>query len=142
MTVVDIKQKVSKIYAENDFEKLKKAFKTMSIIDVKPIVLASINTMKNIGEFTEAIGKLEKKNPESYDTIAELSERPETVMMSFIDKVPDEKLKPLISLTLELATIQNDLNNIKSLSADKKIELGRALKMVAIKITKLIGEIK
>ena len=135
MSVVEVKPK-------NDFEKLKEAFKTLSINDVKPIFFASINTMKDLGEFTEALGKFEKKNPESYKNIADLSERPETVFISLLDKIPANKFKPIVSLVLELVKVQNELNNIKSLSADKKIELGRALQEVANKIIKNVGEIE
>ena len=126
---------------KTDFEKLKEVFKTLSISDINPIALASINSIRDIGEFVEAIGKLEKKNKEAYDHISQLGQRPETVLMSLIDKVPEDKLKPLIELSLRMVAIQTELMDFNNLTADQKIELGGELKKVAIDITKIIGEL-
>jgi len=126
---------------KTDFEKLKEVFKTLSISDINPIALASINSIRDIGEFVEAIGKLEKKNKEAYDHISQLGQRPETVLMSLIDKVPEDKLKPLIEFSLRMVAIQTELMDFNNLTADQKIELGGELKKVAIDITKIIGEL-
>ena len=126
---------------KTDFEKVKEVFKTLSISDINPIALASINSIRDVGEFVEAIGKLEKKNKEAYDLISQLGQRPETLLMSLVDKVPEDKLKPLIELSLKMVSIQTELMDFNNLTADQKIELGGELKKVAIDITKIIGEL-
>jgi len=126
---------------KTEFEKLKEVFKTLSISDVNPVVLASVNAIRDLGEFVEAIGKLQKKNKEAYDLISQLGQKPETFLMSFVDKIPEDKLKPLIELSLKMMAIQTELKDFDSLTADRKIELGSELKKAATDMTKIIGEL-
>ena len=134
---------VSQVENETDFEKLKELFSSVSTLDIVPIVVASINMFKNAGEFTEAIGHLQKKNQKMYDIITEITEHsPESLLVSFIDKIPEEKLRPFIELTLKLATIQNQLQDLKKLSAEKKIKLGGELKEIASQLIVALGDME
>jgi hypothetical protein len=127
---------------ETDFEKLKEVFKSLKTSDVIPIVIASINAFKNIGEFAEASGELEKKNKETYDLISEVSEQtPEALLLSFINKIPEDKLRSIIEWTLKMSTIQNRMKNFKNLTANQKIKLGRDIKEIADNLVKTIGEL-
>jgi hypothetical protein len=131
----------AEVNAETSFDKIKEAFRSLSISDIRPIILSSIHTMQDVGEYSEACGQLEKKNKDAYDLMARLGEQPETILMQFIDKIPNDKLKPLIALSLKLTAIQERLKNFQSLSADEKITLGRELKTAAIALSKLVEEL-
>jgi hypothetical protein len=127
---------------ETDFEKLKEVLKSLKTSDVIPIVIASINAFKNVGEFAEASGQLEKKNKETYDLISQFSEQtPEALLLSFINKIPPEKLKSIVEWTLKMSTIQAKMKNFKNLTADQKIKLGRDIKEIADNLIKTIGEL-
>src|SRR4030042_3040208 len=98
---------------ETDFEKLKEVFKTLKTSDVIPIVIASINAFKNIGEFAEASGQLEKKNKETYDRVAQISEQtPEALLLTFINKIPEDKLRSIVEWTLRMSKIQDRMKNL------------------------------
>lgn len=126
----------------DDFEKLKELFKKVDTQYFVPIVVASINMFKNVGEFTEAIGNLQKNNEEAYDIVFKLSEQnPETLLLSFVNKIPEEKLRPIVELTLKMATIQNQLKDLKKVSADKKIKLGKEIQEIANSLIQLLGEL-
>lgn len=130
--------------AENitDFEKLKEVFKKLKTSDVIPIVIASIDTFKSVGEFTESLGKLEKKDKELFDILYQLSQQtPEMLLLSIIDKIPEDKLKSMIEWSLKLTTMQNKLNNFNKLSADEKISLGRDMKEISTKLIEIISEL-
>ena len=126
---------------KTDFEKIKEVFKTLSMSDLNPVLLASVGTIRNLGEFVEAIGNLEKKNKEAYELMSQFGQQPETFLMSLVDKIPEGKLRPLLELSLKMVTIQTELKDFGTLTADRKIELGKELKKAADSITKIIGEI-
>ena len=132
---------VAETEPKTDFEKMKETFKALNFADIRPIVLATVDTLRDAGVFTEEIGKLEKKNKESYDLMVNMSVNPETVMMSFIEKIPNDKIKPLITLYLKISAVQTALKNVQTLSADQKITLGGQLKELANELTKLIEEL-
>jgi len=129
-----------KTEAQTDFEKIKEVFKNLSLADINPIVLASVSAIRDMGEFSEAIGNLEKKNREAYSLFSKLGQQPETFLMSFVDKIPEDKLRSLLELSLKMVSIQTELKNFDALTADRKIELGQELKKVADNLTKIIGE--
>lgn len=127
---------------ETDFEKFKEIFKTLKTSDVVPIIVASINAFKNIGEFAEASGQLEKKNKETYDRIAQISEQsPEALLLSFIDKIPEDKLRLIVEWTLRMSTIQDRMKDFKHLTADQKIKLGKEIKEIADNLVQTIGDL-
>jgi len=126
---------------KTDFEKIKEVFKTLTMSDLNPIVLASIRAIRDVGEFVVVIGKLEKKNKEAYDLVSQLGQQPETFLMTLIDKMPEDKLKPLLELSLRMVTIQTELKAFDTLTADRKIELGQELEKTADGMSKIIGEL-
>ncbi len=127
---------------ETDFEKFKEIFKTLKTSDVIPIIIASINAFKNVGEFAEASGQLEKKDKETYDRISQISEQsPEALLLSFIDKIPEDKLRLIVEWTLRMSTIQERMKDFKRLTADQKIKLGKEIKEIADNLVKTIGEL-
>lgn len=126
---------------KTDFEKIKEVFKTLTMSDLNPVLLASVGTIRNLGEFIEATGNLEKKNKEAYDLMSQFGQQPETFLMSLVDKIPEDKLRPLLELSLKMVTIQTELKAYGTLTADRKIELGQELKKAADSMTKIIGEI-
>jgi hypothetical protein len=135
MTVVEAEN-------ETDFEKLKEIIKNLKTSDVIPIITASINAFKNVGEFAEAAGQLEKKNKETYDLISQFGDQtPEALLLSFIDKIPEDKLKSIVEWTLKMSTIQAKMKNFKNLTADQKIRLGNEIKEIANNLIKTIGEL-
>jgi hypothetical protein len=127
--------------AKTDFERIKEVFKTLTMSDLNPIVLASISAIRDMGEFVEAIGKLEKKNKEAYDLVSQLGQQPETFLMTLIDKIPEDKLKSVLELSLRMVAIQTELKAFDTLTADRKIELGQELKKTAESMSKTIGEL-
>lgn len=142
MAVEEGKMKVGvQVQAKTDFEKLKEVFATLSISDVKPVMLASINSIRDVGDFVEATGHLEKKNKEAYDLFSRLGQQPETFLMTLVDKIPEDKLKPLLELSLKMVAIQTELKDFNTLTADRKIELGMELKKAAISMTDIMGEL-
>jgi hypothetical protein len=127
--------------AKTDFDRLKEAFAGITISDVRPIVLASVSSLRDIGEFIEAIGKLQKKSKLAYELINEIGENPEAILLQFIDRLPEEKLRSMIEYSLKLSSIQAELKNFKDLSADQKIELGAKMKELTEGFAKIIGEL-
>jgi hypothetical protein len=135
MTIVEAEK-------ETDFEKLKAVFKSLKTADVIPIVIASVNAFKNIGEFAEASGNLEKKNKQTYALVSQFSEQtPEALLLSIMDKIPEDKLKSIVESTLKMSTIQFRMKDFKNLTADQKIKLGKEIKDVADNLVKTIGEL-
>jgi len=132
------------VEAENqtDFEKLKVVLKSLKTSDVIPIVIASVNAFKNIGEFAEASGQLEKKDKETYKLISQFSEQtPEALLLSIMDKIPEDKLKSIVEYTLKMSTIQFRMKDFKNLTADQKINVGKEIKEIADNLVKTIGEL-
>lgn len=132
------------VEAENqtDFEKLKVVLKSLKTSDVIPIVIASVNAFKNIGEFAEASGQLEKKDKETYKLISQFSEQtPEALLLSIMDKIPEDKLKSIVEYTLKMSTIQFRMKDFKNLTADQKIKVGKEIKEIADNLVKTIGEL-
>jgi hypothetical protein len=127
--------------AKTDFDRLKEAFTGITISDVRPIVLASVSSLRDIGAFIEAIGKLQKKSNIAYELINEMGENPEAILLQFIDRLPEEKLRSMIEFSLKLSSIQAELKNFKDLSADQKIELGAKMKELTEGFAKIIGEL-
>lgn len=123
---------------KTDFERMKEIFATISISDVQPILLASINSMRDFGAFIEGIGRLQKKSSEAYDLINAMGENPELVILQFIDRIPEDRLKAMIEFSLKLSSIQDELKNFKDLNADKKIELGMKMKNLTENLSKAI----
>ena len=67
---------------------------------------------------------------------------PRQVLLQFIDRIPEDKLKPLIEFSLKLSSVQNELKNLKKdLSADQKVELGIKLKTITEGFTKIIEDL-
>ena len=132
---------VAEAEVKTDFDRLKEAFASITISDVRPIILAGISSIRDIGVFIEATGRLQKKSDMAYELITEMGENPETVLLQFIDRIPEDKLKPLIEFSLKLSSVQNELKNLKDLSADQKIELGIKLKTITEGFTKIIEDL-
>lgn len=129
------------VEAKTDFDRLKEAFAGITISDVRPIALASVSSLRDIGEFIEAIGKLQKKSNMAYELINEMGENPELILLQFIDRLPEDKLRSMIEFSLKLSSIQVELKNFKELSADQKIELGIKMKELTEGFAKIIGDL-
>jgi hypothetical protein len=89
-----------------------------------------------------ATGHLQKKSQKAYETIQQLGEEPQAFLAILVNKIPEEKLKPLVELTLEMSMLQLKMSNFKNLTADEKIVAGEQLKKVASKIGNLLEEMK
>jgi hypothetical protein len=132
---------VSEAQKETDFDSVKTAFQSISLSDIRPIILSSIHMLQDVGEFSEASGNMEKKSKKAYDFMTRLGEQPEALLVQFIDKIPDDKLKPLIAYSLKIASLQEQLKDFKNVPAERKITLGKELKEVANKLAKLVEDI-
>lgn len=93
--------------SKSDFDKFKEATKDLTLADILPIVIAAIDSLRDLGEFSVASGNLQKKNAEAYDIIVKIGEHPEAFLALLVEKIPEEKLKPLVELSLKMAAIQS-----------------------------------
>jgi len=133
--VVEIKPKI-------DLEKFKEAMKDLTLSDLLPIAIATINSLRELGEFAIATGKLQMKSQKVYEAILQAGEEPQAFLAALVDKIPEEKLKPLVELSLEMAMIQLKMTNFAELSAEEKVSTGEQLKRVALKLNELLEEMK
>jgi hypothetical protein len=89
-----------------------------------------------------ATGKLQGKSQKAYDAIHQAGEEPQAFLAILVDRVPKEKLKLLVDLTLKMTLIQSQMATFDALSATEKVAIGEELKKVASELTKLLEEIK
>lgn len=128
--------------SKSDFDKFKEATKDLTLADILPIVIAAIDSLRDLGEFSVASGNLQKKNAEAYDIIVKIGEHPEAFLALLVEKIPEEKLKPLVELSLKMAAIQSKINQFPQLTAEEKIAIGQELKGVASELSRLLEEMK
>ena len=129
--VVETKPKI-------DLEKFKEAMKTLTLQDLLPIAISTVNSLREFGEFAVATGKLQMKSQQVYDIILQVGEEPQTFLAALVDKIPEDKLKPLVELSLEIAMIQLKMSKFAQMSAEEKIAVGEQLKQVALKVNELL----
>jgi len=125
-----------------DLEKFKEAIKDLTLQDILPIVVATVNSFRELGEFVIATGHLQKKSQKAYEVIEQLGEEPQAFLAVLVDKIPEEKLKPLVELTLEMSMLQLKLKDFAKSTAEEKIAMGEQLKELSLKINKLLEEMK
>jgi hypothetical protein len=135
MEVEEVKPKI-------DFEKFKKATGELALSDVLPIAIATIDSLREFGEFVIAVGNLQKKSQDAYEVIQQMGEEPQAFLAVLVDKIPIEKLKPLIELSLEMSSVQSKLAEFPKLPSDEKVSLGEKLKDLAQKMSIALGELK
>jgi len=125
-----------------DLDKFKEALNELALTDILPIMIATINSLRELGEFSIASGKLQMKSQKAYDAIQQVGEEPQAFLTILVDKVPGEKLKTLVDLTLKMSLIQSQISKFNTLSAVDKVTAGETLKAVASELTKLLEEMK
>lgn len=125
---------------KTEIDKFKEATKDLTLVDVLPVAIATINSLRDLGEFFVATGSLQKKSASAYDTILKIGEQPEAFLALLVDKIPEEKLKPLVELTLKMAAIQSKFSQFRELTAEEKITIGQELKGVASELSRLLEE--
>lgn len=125
-----------------DFEKLREIMKDLALKDIVPMLLTSVGFLKISGQFLIVIGNIQKRNKELYEFAMKVGENPEAFLALFVDRVPEEKLKPFIELILRLSSIQTKMKDFKALNADEKIILGKELKEIATKMNELLKELE
>lgn len=135
MAVEEAKPKIS-------LDKYREATKDLTLLDILPIAITTISSLRDLGDFSIAAGTLQKKHPEAYETFQQIGEEPQAFLSILVDKIPEEKLKPLVEVSLELAMVQMKMSKFVQLSPDEKISAGKELKEVSTKLNKLLEEMK
>jgi hypothetical protein len=125
-----------------DLDKFKEALNEIALTEILPIVIATINSLRELGEFAIATGKLQMKSQKAYDAFQQVGEEPQAFLAILVDKVPQEKLKTLVDLTLKMSLIQLQMSKFNTLSAVDKVTAGETLKAVASELAKLLEEMK
>ena len=127
---------------EIDFEKFKKVTEKLALADMLPIVISTINSLKEFAEFIIAIGVLQQKNQEAYEFIEQVGEQPQAFLAVLVDRIPPEKLKSLIENSLEMSSIQSKMSQFQKLSSVDKVALGEKLREIAQKLSASLEELK
>lgn len=133
--VVETKPKI-------DLDKFKEVMKEIALVDILPIMIAAIGSLKELGAFAIATGELQMKSEKAYDAIRQAGEEPQAFLAVLVDRVPEEKLKPLVDLTLKMTLIQSQMATFDALSAEEKVAIGEELRIVASELTKLLEGMK
>ena len=133
--VVETKPKI-------DLDKFKEAMNEIALIDILPIVIATIDSLRELGTFAIATGKLQMKSQKAYDAFRQTGEEPQAFLAILVDKVPEEKLKHLVDLTLKMTLIQSQMAAFNELSATEKVAVGEELRTVASELTTLLEGMK
>jgi hypothetical protein len=128
--------------AKIDLDKFKEAMNEIALVDILPIMIATIDSLRELGAFAIATGRLQMKSQKAYDAIHQAGEEPQAFLAILMDKIPEEKLKPLVALTLKLTLIQSQMATFEALSAPEKVALGEELRTVSSELTKLLEEMK
>jgi hypothetical protein len=131
-----------KTTSKTNFDEIKEALKELTLEDVRPIALSLIEFMKNFGEFVIGIGHLQKKSEKASEIIFRIGEEPEAFLALLIDKIPEDRLKTLIELSLKLSALQTSLQKYKSLSAEEKVHLGEEFKETAEEMANMFRDVK
>lgn len=125
-----------------DLDKLKEAMSEVALTDILPLMIAAIDSLRELGSFAIATGKLQMKSQSAYDVIHQAGEEPQAFLAILVDKVPEEKLKPLVDLTLKMTLIQSQLVTFDALPAAEKVAIGEELRTVSLEMTKLLEGMK
>ena len=125
-----------------DLDKFKEAMAEVALTDILPLMIATIDSLRELGSFAIATGKLQMKSQKAYDAIREAGEEPQAFLAILVDKVPEEKLKALVDLTLKMTLIQSQMATFDALPATEKVAIGEELKAVASELTTLLEEMK
>jgi len=125
-----------------DFERFKETINQLTLLDVLPIAIATIDSLREFGEFVIAIGNLQQKSQSAYEVILQIGDEPQAFLAVLVNKIPEEKLKPLVELSLEMASIQSKLVDFAKLSGEEKVVVGEKLKEAARKMSSMLQEMK
>jgi hypothetical protein len=132
---VETKQKIH-------LDKFKEAINEIALTDILPIVIAAIDSLRELGSFAIATGKLQMKSQRAYDAIRQVGEEPQAFLAVLVDRVPEEKLKALVDLTLKMTLIQSQMVTFNAMPAAEKVAIGEELRTVASALTKLLEGMK
>lgn len=125
-----------------DFAEFKSVMKDLTFEDILPVVLSTIDFLKDFGEFAKGVGTIQKKSERASEMIFKIGEEPEAFLALLVYKIPQEKLKPLVELTLKLSSVQTRMKEFKNLNADEKILLGEEFKQIATELSKMLKQVK
>jgi ketol-acid reductoisomerase len=125
-----------------DFDQVKQAINQLTLLDILPIAIATINSLREFGEFVIAIGNLQQKSQSGYEVVLQVGGEPQAFLAVLVDKIPQEKLKPLVELSLEMGSIQSKLVDFAKLSSIEKVEIGEKLKEAARKMSTILQEMR
>lgn len=125
-----------------DFDKFKEIMKELTLKDMLPVALSTVEFLKDFGEFLIAIGNLQKKSEKASDILFKIGEEPGAFLALLVDKIPEDKLKPLVELSLRLSSLQTRLKDFKNLSVEEKILSGKEFKKIANEMSKMLKRVE
>jgi len=101
-----------------------------------------ISLLRGIGAYVETMGKIEKKHPDVFKTMAEMTSSPE-VLESFVSSAPPEVVGSLLKIMLRTSSLGSKMGKaMTDLSAEEKIELGKEFKQLADDLHDLLKKVE
>jgi len=121
-----------------DVEEMRKSLEEVTIEDILPMVLVSIDLLRVSGDMLIATGKLQNKSQKLYDYALKVGEDPQSFLAMFVEKIPAEKLKPLLNLMLRLTSVFSRMKDSEKLNGNEKIALGEELVQISDEMKRII----
>jgi len=123
------------------YEEIKEAFKELTLEDIRPIAISITEFLRDFGEFIKNVGTLQKKSEKASEILFGTSEEPEAFLALLVEKIPADRLKPLVQLSLRLSAAQTKLKRLKDSSIEEKLRLGEEFKQIAEKLAEILEEV-
>jgi hypothetical protein len=110
---------------------LKKASEIANKVDMKSLFAVFVSLLRSYGDYAKSIGTIEKEHPDSYEAILYLGKFAPQILSIVAGKSPPEELGAFIKLTMKLIELSPKLDNIATLPAEEKIQVGTELTNMA-----------
>jgi len=97
--------------------------------------------IKQLGEYLEETGWIEKENPEIKKFLDESKNNPEK-LLDLIKSLPQKYSEKILDTFLRMLLLSNRIGKVDEMTAEEKIELGAKLKKISEEFKDIFDEMK
>jgi len=105
------------------------------------LVTALVTLLDGLGDFVVTIGKIETEYPNLIEGMRNVSSNP-LLLQQFTESLKPEVLQIFLIILLRLMRISPDLNELTTISTEKKVALGNEIKNISNLVRKLETKLK
>ena len=102
---------------------------------------AMVRVLDGLGDFVSTLGGIETEYPDLINGLRKVSDDP-ALLQQLTESLKPEVLQSFLVIVLRLMRISPDLNQLTTLSASKKVELGLEIKRISALLKKLGDQLK